>query len=91
MNGTRVPSGRSAAASMPRTARSSFNAIAIGQYSFQEPHHSLDPRTGPMTPQRRRCLVEVGDPPGGIGGVDCGGQCIEQPSKPAFALAQRPL
>ncbi len=57
MNGTRVPSGRSASASMPRTGLFSFSAIAIGQsacasgvpsgqYSFQEPHHSLEPSTG---------------------------------------------
>lgn len=57
MNGTRVPSGRSQTASMPRTVRSSLTATAIGhsscgiglpsgQYSFHEPHHSLEPMSG---------------------------------------------
>ena len=41
-----------------------------------------------MPPKRYGCLIVVGDPPGGIGGVDRSGQCIEQLSKPAFALAQ---
>jgi hypothetical protein len=41
-----------------------------------------------MPPERCRCLVVIGDPPGGISGVDRGRQCIEQITKPAFALAQ---
>jgi len=41
-----------------------------------------------MPPERYRCLIVVGDPPGGIGGVNRGRQCIQQLSKPAFALAQ---
>jgi hypothetical protein len=41
-----------------------------------------------MPPERCRCLIVVGDPPGGIGGIDGGRQCIEQLTKPAFALAQ---
>ena len=57
MNGTRVPSGRSATASTPRTGRPVFRVTAMGhsscasgvpsgQYSFQEPHHSLLPISG---------------------------------------------
>jgi len=57
MNGTLLPSGRSAIASMPRIGRFSFSAIAIGQslwasgvpsgqYSFHEPHHSEVPSPG---------------------------------------------
>src|SRR5262245_66272564 len=41
-----------------------------------------------MPPERCRCLIVVGDPPGGIGGVDRGRQCIEQLTKSAFALTQ---
>src|SRR5262245_4961823 len=41
-----------------------------------------------MPPERYRCLIVVGDPPGGIGGVTRGRQCIQQLSKPAFPLAQ---
>jgi len=44
-----------------------------------------------MPPERYGGLIVVGDPPGGIGGVDRSGQCIEQLSKPAFALAQSDL
>lgn len=57
MKGTRVPSGRSATASMPRIGTFSFRATAIGhwscgsgvpsaQYSFQDPHHWLVPSSG---------------------------------------------
>src|SRR5262245_21004360 len=46
---------------------------------------------GTMSPERYRCLIVIGDPPDGIGGVDRSRQCIEQPSKPAFALAQSGL
>src|SRR4028119_242137 len=55
MKGTRLPSGRSATASAPRTARFSFSAAAIGHSSwasgvpsgsnsFQLPHHLPAPR-----------------------------------------------
>ena len=57
MKGTRVPSGRSATASMPRIGFPCFSARAIGhwscgsgvpsgQYSFQEPQNSLLPSSG---------------------------------------------
>jgi hypothetical protein len=36
-------------------------------------------------------LVVVGDPPRGIGRIDCRGQRIEQPPEPAFTLPQRCL
>ena len=99
MNGTRVPSGRSAIASMPRTGRSSFSAIAIGhwscgigvpsgQYSFHEPHHSLVPSGGRWPHSSAAASLIIGEPPGGVGGVDGGGQGIEQVAEPAFALAQ---
>ena len=84
---------------MPRTGRSSFSAIAIGhsscgigvpsgQNSFHEPHHSLEPSGGPVAPQFGGGIVVIGDPAGGVGGVDGGGQGIEQFAEPAFALAQ---
>src|SRR5262245_8571598 len=41
-----------------------------------------------MPPERCRCLIVVGDPPGGSGGVGRGRQCIEQLTKSAFALTQ---
>ena len=57
MNGTRVPSGRSAIASMPRMGRLSFSDNAMGhsscgsgvpsgQKSFHEPQNSLLPSSG---------------------------------------------
>ena len=57
MKGTRVPSGRSATASAPRTARPSLSATAIGHWScgsgvpsgmnsFHVTHHSSLPSTG---------------------------------------------
>src|SRR5262245_45937534 len=42
-----------------------------------------------MPPERGRCLIVVGDPPRGIGGVDRGRRCIEQLTKSALALAHR--
>ena len=85
---------------MPRTVRSSFSATAIGhsscrsgvpsgQNSFQEPHHSLEPSIGPVAPKLGGRLVVIGDPAGGVGRIDRGGQRIEQFAEPAIALAQR--
>ena len=44
-----------------------------------------------MAPEFGGGLVVIGDPSGGIGGVDGGGQGIEQFAEPAFAFAQRGL
>jgi hypothetical protein len=44
-----------------------------------------------MAPQHDGGLVVIGDPPQRVGGVDGGGQGIEQFAEAALALAQRRL
>ena len=91
-----MPSGRSAIASSPRTARFSLSAIAIGHCVMRQrpavrPEQPPRPaplalaELGPTTPERCGSLVEVRDPPGGVGGVDGGRQRIDQVAEEAVA------
>ena len=81
MNGTRVPSGRSATASCPRTGRPSLRVTAIGhsacgmgvpsgQNSRPVTHQSSLPSYGAASGEIRSSLIVVGDLAGGIGRVD---------------------
>src|SRR5262245_4682061 len=102
MNGTRVPSGRSATASPPRTARFSFSATAHG--ALVVAHRPAvgpveAPRSAPFalaelrpaTPQLDGGLVVEGDPAAGVGRIDSRGQRLEQLAEAASALPQRLL
>ena len=98
MNGTRVPSGRSATASAPRTGRFSFSATAMGIDRTAAACRPAGTAARRRAIRRRRAraddpqldhgvIVEC-DPAEGIGGIDGGGQPFEQLAKLALPFAQ---
>src|ERR1035441_7488393 len=62
---------------------------AVGQEQLPGAAPFAAPERGPVAPKFGGVVVVIGEPPGGVGRVDGGGQGIEQFAEPAFALAQR--